>query len=109
MERITYFKIFGFLASMGAAFLSTTFYYPAFTVSWFIVMILFVAATSEESSEMIILAFSVLAYIPLGLISILSDYVSKGSAPQDISNFAWLLITFVIIELTLAIAWMTRK
>lgn len=105
MKRISYFKIFGFLALAGSAFLSVVFHYPVFTVSWFVVMILFMAALSAEDSELLIFAFTALAYIPLGLISLLSNYIEKTPIPGDLSSFAWLLIAFVIIEIILFISW----
>lgn len=105
MERIDYFRIIGFLAFVGSAFLSTIFHYPVFTVSWFVVMILFMSLVAEELSEQTILVFTALAYIPLGLILALSNYVNKTPAPRDISEFALLLIVFVFIELVMAIIW----
>lgn len=109
MERVDYFKVFAFLAFVGSAFLSTVFHYPVFTTSWFVVMILFMSALglSKKNSELIILAFTALAYIPLGLISLLSNYLSKTPAPKDLSDFAWLLFVFVAVELILAIVWIT--
>ena len=108
MERIQYFRIFGFLAFMGSVFLSTTFHYPAFTVSWFVIMVLFLVALHDEDSEMVILAFSALAYVPLELSLVLSDSLNKTpSSNKSISEFALLLVTFIIIELILAVIWIS--
>lgn len=105
MERIDYVKVFAFLAFAGSAFLSTIFNYPVFTIFWFIVMVLFIVSLTEESSELTILAFIALAYIPLGLISMFSNSLDKTSNERDISPFAWFLIAFLIIEFVLAIIW----
>jgi len=107
MKLIDYTRVFAFLAFAGSAFLSTVFHYPVFTIFWFITMMLFMAKLSEERSELTILAFIVLAYIPLGLIATLSNYVSKIDEPNHISYFAWLLIAFVCAELLLALTWIT--
>ena len=77
MKLIDYIRVFAFLAFTGSAFLSTVFNYPVFTVFWFIVMVLFMVANSDESSELTILGFTVLAYIPLGLIAVFSNQLSK--------------------------------
>ncbi|KKT77191.1 MAG: hypothetical protein UW74_C0047G0003 [Candidatus Giovannonibacteria bacterium GW2011_GWC2_44_8] len=77
MKLIDYIRVFAFLAFTGSAFLSTVFNYPVFTVFWFIVMVLFMVANSDESSELTILGFTALAYIPLGLIAVFSNQLSK--------------------------------
>lgn len=62
--------------------------------------------SSARSSELVILAFTALAYIPLGLISILRNYLSLAPYKnKGLSEFAWLLIIFAIIELILGIIW----
>jgi hypothetical protein len=112
MERIDYFKVFAFLAFAGSAFLSAIFLYPVFTVSWFVIMILFVAALTVSHSVLTILVFVSFAYIPLGLIYAMSDYVSRSVDTYSVtqtSNFAWLLIAFTIIECILAISWLTHQ
>lgn len=109
MERIDYFKILSFLAFVGSTFLSTVFHYPAFTISWLVVMMLFIAKLNEESSEWIILAFTALAYVPLELIATLNNVVSHTAVPNGISDFAWLLVAFVVIEFILAISWLNHN
>lgn len=100
--------MFAFLAFIGSAFLSTVFHYPVFTISWFVIMILFVLALTGESSEIAILAFVSFAYVPLGLIAFLSNQTSKIPNTSELSPFAWLLIIFVVIELILAISWLYK-
>lgn len=110
MERITYFKVFGFLAFTGSAFLSTVFHYPVFTVAWFVIMLMFAITLPDEKSELTILSFSVLAYVPLALISVLGNYVSKvPNSANSLSGFACLLISFLIIEFILAIVWLSNR
>ena len=105
MERIQYFRIFGFLAFTGSALLSAIFHYPAFTLLWFGIMIMFMAANSCESSELIILVFSVFAYIPLGLIGIFASDLSKAHPDYQF----WTLTGFIFVELILAIAWLMHQ
>jgi len=77
MKLIDYIRVFAFLAFTGSAFLSTVFNYPVFTVFWFIAMILFMIPLVTESSILTILGFTALAYIPLGLIAVFSNQLSK--------------------------------
>lgn len=110
MKRIDYFKVFGFLAFMGSAFLSTVFHHPSFTIAWFIIVLVFALALAIEADEMTISAFVALAYVPLGLISLLSKYTNKvASSPTAISGFAFLLIIFVVIEGVLAGLWCVKN
>lgn len=109
MNRVDYFKVFAFLAFANSTFLSTFFHYPVFTVFWFVAMILFMVALSTESSELTILALTALAYIPLGLIYALSGLANQTNYNNNVSQFAWLLVFFVIIEFALAIAWICRN
>lgn len=107
MERIDYFKVFGFLAFTGSAFLSAGFHYPVFTIIWFFIMLFFMISLCNEKSEMTILAISALAYVPLGLIAVLEPYLSKTPSQYAVlSNFAGLLSAFALIELCIAIAWL---
>lgn len=108
MERIDYFRVFAFLAFMGSAFLSTVFHYPVFTIFWFFIMILFIIPLTEESSEMTILAFTAFAYVPLGLISVFSNYLDKTPYKDNLSQFAWFLIAFLVIEIILAAIWISK-
>ena len=105
MEQIHSFRIFGFLAFIGSAFLSAIFHYPVFTVCWFVVMIMFMISNTDEPSKSTILAFSALAYTPLGLIGIFMSDLSKKSTEYQF----WMLTVFIIIELILAISWLTRQ
>lgn len=109
MKRIDYVKIFAFLAFLGSAFLSTVFHYPAFTIFWFIPMLVSIGKLSEESSELIILAFVALAYIPLGLTAALSSYVDRTVDNTGLSPFAWFLVALVIVEIILSLSWVFRK
>lgn len=59
----------------------------------------------QESSRLFILAFTALTYIPLGLISIFSNYLDKTPPKYDLSQFAWLLTAFLVIEIFLAVIW----
>jgi len=106
MRLIDYVRVFSFLAFAGSAFLSTIFRYPVFTIAWFVIMILFMAANSMESSWLNILGFTAFAYIPLGLIATFGNYLSKTPIKGDLSPFAWFLFAFFIIETILAVLWL---
>lgn len=73
-------------------------------------MILFMFSLSKESSILTILAFTALAYIPLGLIYALSDFVSHTVNRYDITSpFGVLLFLFMVIEFILALIWLDKK
>lgn len=109
MRLIDCFKVFAFLAFIGSIFLSTVFNYPIFTMFWFGIMVLLMIPLSKESSILTILAFTALAYIPLGLIYALSDFVSHTVNRDGTSQFGWLLFTFIVIELIFALVWLDKK
>lgn len=109
MKLIEYIKIFAFLAFAGSAFLSTVFHNPVFTIFWFFVMMLFMFNLYKESSALIILGFVALAYIPLGLILVLSKYADKTASLKDAVLFAWALAIFALIELVLAVIWFYKE
>ncbi len=106
-------KVLGFLAFIGSMFLSTIFHYPVFTVFWFVAMMFFIYTLIDESSGLAILAYSVIAYIPLGIIYIfqnrLSHEISDSNNLLLISSFALFLVAFLVLEFIIALVWLMRK